>query len=288
MLPGLAVTGSTGEVGGRVARRLAEVGVSQRLLIRDVASSPDLPGAVPVAVSDYGNYDEMAAALSGAKDLFLVSFREAEDRLQQHLTAVDAAVAAGVERIVYLSFLDASADSTFKLGRQHFATEQHIEASGVAYVFLRSSLYTDFIPFFTGDDGVIRAPAADGKVSWVCRDDIADAVVAALGDESLRANRFENTGPEALDMTETAGLLTRVTGARIRYEVETEEEAWQSRRTSGAPEWEIEGWVSSYLAIANGELALVSSDIERLTGSTPVDAETFLRRNPRIWQHLAP
>ena len=285
-LPDLAITGARGAVGGRVAHRLAAAGVNQRLLVRDLASAPPLPGASPVEVSDYGDHGEMAAALDGVRTLFLVSFREARDRLDQHLRAVDAAVDAGVERIVYLSFLEASADSTFLLGRQHHATEQHIRDRGVGFTFLRSSFYADFVPFFTGDDGVIRAPAGTGGVSWICRDDIADTVVAAVQTDEYDGQALENTGPAALDFRETAAVLSRVSGRDISYVEETEEEAWESRRPSGAPEWEIAGWVSSYLAVANGELATVSDTVELLTGRPARGLESFLKDNPDLWAHL--
>jgi uncharacterized protein YbjT (DUF2867 family) len=286
-LPALAVTGSTGAVGGRVARRLADAGVGQRLVLRHPEQAPDLPGAVPVGVSDYGDFGAMIAALEGVEVLFLVSFREAEDRLQQQIRAVDAAMEAGVGRIVYLSFLGASLDSTFLLGRQHRATEEHIEERGIPHTFLRSSFYADFVPYFTGDDGVIRAPAGDGKVSWICRDDIADTVVAVLTGEGHVGEILENTGPAALDFHETAAVLSRVTGRSITYVEETEEEAWESRRPTGAPDWEIAGWVSSYLAVANGELSLVSDTVRRLTGRPARDLESFLMDNPDLWAHLA-
>jgi NAD(P)H dehydrogenase (quinone) len=286
-LPDLAITGSTGAVGGRTAQRLADAGIAQRLLVRDPVQAPSLAGAVPVAISDYGDLDAMTGALAGVSTLFLVSFREADDRLQRHFRAVDAAASAGVERIVYLSFLEASADSTFALGRQHFATEEHIRETGLGFVFLRSSFYADFVPYFTGDDGVIRAPAGDGRVSWISRDDIADTVAAAVQTEEFDGQALENTGPAALDFYETAAILSEVTGREISYVEETVEEAWDSRRPTGAPDWEIEGWVTSYLAIGNGELSTVSDTVERLTGHPPVDVGTFLRSNPGLWTHLA-
>jgi NAD(P)H dehydrogenase (quinone) len=285
-LPKLAITGATGAVGGKVARQLAESGASQRLIVRDPATAPELPGAVPVGASDYGNYDEMVKALEGVDTLFLVSFREAEDRLERQFRAVDAAVAAGVDRLIYLSFLNASPHSTFLLGQQHFATERYIRERDLSFVFLRSGFYADFVPFFTGDDGVIRAPAGDGAVSWICRDDIADTVVAALQTDKYDGEALENSGPEALDFHQTADILTRVTGRKISYVEETEEEAWESRRLTGAPDWEIAGWVSSYLAVANGELALVADTVDRLTGHPPRDLESFLADDPHLWSHL--
>lgn len=286
-LPELAITGVTGAVGGRVAAQLAERDIPFRMVVRDLDSAPALAGAAAVAASDFGAGDEMVRALDGAGTLFLVSGREAEDRLERHRTAVDAARRAGVERIVYLSFLGAAADSVFALGRQHFATEQHIRSSGARHTFLRDSLYADFVPFFAGEDGVIRGPAGNGAVSWITRDDIADSVVAVLTQQGHDGMAYDITGPEALTLAETAAVLGRVTGRSISYHEETVDEAWESRRPTGAPDWEIEGWVSSYLAIAAGEMAGVSDAVGRLTGHPPQALEPFLRANPELWSHLA-
>jgi uncharacterized protein YbjT (DUF2867 family) len=99
----LALTGVTGALGGRVAATLATVDddVVLRLVVRDARRAPALPGAQVVEVpGGYADGPGLAAALAGAHTLFLVSAAEAEDRLAQHLTAVDAAAAAGVERVV--------------------------------------------------------------------------------------------------------------------------------------------------------------------------------------------
>ena len=64
----LAITGSTGQLGGRVARRLADAGVPQRLLVRDPARAPQLPGATAVRAS-YGDADAVRAALEGTLPL---------------------------------------------------------------------------------------------------------------------------------------------------------------------------------------------------------------------------
>ena len=69
---------------------------------------------------------------TGADTVFLIPAAEAADRVEHHRTAVDAAVAAGVPRIVYLSFLNAAPDATFTLARDHWATEEHIRAPGLA------------------------------------------------------------------------------------------------------------------------------------------------------------
>ena len=98
----IAVTGATGALGGRVAARLAGAeGTGLRLVVRDASRAPDLPGAE--VVENPGGYADgagFAAAPAGVHTVYLVSAAEAEDRLSQHHTAVDAAAAAGVQRIV--------------------------------------------------------------------------------------------------------------------------------------------------------------------------------------------
>jgi hypothetical protein len=116
----IGVTGSTGQLGGRVATRLAKLGqppgYPQRLLVRNLARAPQLPGAEIVQAS-YEGGPSMRAALSGVQTLFLVS-GYGQTRLKKHHSAINAAIAAGVERIVYTSFLAAAPLATFTHSRE--------------------------------------------------------------------------------------------------------------------------------------------------------------------------
>jgi NAD(P)H dehydrogenase (quinone) len=218
-VPGLtAVTGATGELGGRVARRLADRGIAQRLVVRDPSRAPQLEDAEVAQIKGYGDRDSVRAALEGVETLFLVPAEESLDRIEQHKTTVDAAIDAGVERIVYLSFVGASPDNTFTLGRHHWATEEHIRERGVPFVFPRMNLYMDFIPFFAGEDGVIRGPADEGRVAAVLRDDLADVAAEILSDPAAHEGAsYDLTGPEALTLAQIAEILTRVGGKPVRF-----------------------------------------------------------------------
>ncbi|HKH18477.1 MAG TPA: SDR family oxidoreductase [Solirubrobacteraceae bacterium] len=273
----IAVTGATGYVGGRVARLLAERGVEQRLIVRDPARAPELPGAEVRAASGYGAGAELRAALQGATTLFLVPAAESADRVEQHKTAIDSAVAAGVERIVYLSFVGAAPTATFTLARHHWATEEHIRAAGVRFTFPRMNMYLDFMPQMVGHDGVIAGPAGDGRAALVARDDVADVVAAILTGEGHDGRTCDVTGREALSLADVAAQLSELWGKPIAYRPETIEEAWASRMSYGAPDWEVEGWVTSYAAIAAGELEAVSDTVERLAGHRPMTLGEYVR-----------
>ncbi len=269
----IAVTGATGAVGSRLAARLAEAGVRQRLVVRDASRAPDLPGAEVRQAGGYGARDEMRAALEGVRTLFLIPAAEAPDRVDQHRTAVDAAVEAGVGQIVYLSWFDAGPDTTFTLGRDHWHTEEHVRATGLPWTFLRMNLYMDFIPGMVGEDGVIRGPAGDGRLSAILRDDVAAAAAAVLQrPDEHEGQTYDLTGPSAFSLAEAAELMG------VRYHDETDEEAFASRADFGAPEYEVRGWVSSYWAIREGSLERVSPDVERLTGRAPTSLAEYLRR----------
>lgn len=276
----IAVTGVTGGVGGRVARRLAAAGVRQRLLCRDPARAPELPGAT-TAPAEFGDPASVQAALADARTLFLVSASEDANRVQLHTGAVDAAVAAGVERIVYLSFVAAGPRATFTFARDHWHAEQHIAGTGLAYTFLRDNLYQDVLPYFAGSEGVIRGPAGDGRFGAVARDDIADVAAAVLRSSGEHDGAsYDLTGPAAISMAEVAEELTRASGRPVRYHAETLPEAYASRAQFGAPEWEVAGWVTSYAAIATGELDVVSSTVADLAGHPPISFAEFLAANP--------
>jgi uncharacterized protein YbjT (DUF2867 family) len=275
-----AVTGSSGRLGGRIARRLAAAGVPQTLLVRTPARAPELPGATAVPGA-YGDHDAVLRALRPTDRVLMVSAPESPDRVRQHRTFVDAAAEAGVAHLVYISFYGAAPDATFTLARDHWHTEQHIRASGVPFTFLRDNLYADFMPALAGGDGVIRSPAGDGRVAVVAQDDIADAATAVLRDPDPQAGRVhELTGPRSLTLTEVAETITRVTGRPVTYLPETSEEAYASRAGYGAADWQLDAWVSTYTAIADGSLATVTTAVEDLTGHPATPLEQVLRAEP--------
>ncbi|MFI7535043.1 SDR family oxidoreductase [Streptosporangium sp. NPDC049376] len=274
----IAVTGVTGRLGGRVAARLAAAGTGQRLVVRDPARAPRLDGA-QVARADFADGEAARQALDGIETLLMVSASEAPDRVAQHRAFVDAAVAAGVGHLVYVSFYGAAPDATFTLARDHWATEEHIRATGVPFTFLRDNMYADLLPLMAGQDGVLRGPAEDGRVSVVALDDIADAAVAVLGSPGEHAGAtYDLTGPEAITLEEAAAIITEVTGRPVTYHRETVEEAYRSRAHYGAPDWEVDAWVSTYTAIAKGELAGVGDAVPRLTGHPATPLATALAR----------
>jgi len=131
---------------------------------------------------------------------------------------------------------------------------------------LRDNFYADFVPLMVGEDGAIRGPAGDGRASVVARDDVADVAVRVLLEGGQHDGQtYGLTGPEALSLHEMAALLS-TPDRPVTYVNETLEEAYASRAVYGAPDWQVDAWVSTYTAIARGDAEVVTGDVERVTG----------------------
>lgn len=275
--PRLAVTGVTGTVGRLTAAALADAGVEFRMLARTPSKAPHLPGTVTLECA-YGDAAQARTALAGVSTLFMVSAAENAERLREHYAFVDAAAEAGVEHIVYTSFFGAAPDATFTLARDHYATEQRIRETGMAFTFLRDNLYLDFVEYMVGDDGVIRGPAGDGRAAMVARADVARVAAAVLQHPEQHAGAtYDLTGPEELTMAEVAETLSRGLGRAVSFHDETVGEAYESRKRWDAPAWQYDAWVSTYTAIRAGELAGVSDAVERITARAPLSLAELLR-----------
>src|SRR5215211_314369 len=283
----IAVTGATGGLGGRVARALAARGQALRLVVRDASRAPEL--GAEVAEAEYRDGAAMRTAFDGAETVYLVSGSESADRVAEHFSAVDAAATAGVKRVVYVSFMGAAPDAVFTFARDHAATEERIRAAGLRHAFLRSCMYAEYVPVFASADGVIRGPAGEGRAAFVGRDDVADLAAAVLADpEPHDGSTYDVTGPAALTLDEAAAILSEAAGREVVYERETLEEARESRRPSGAPEWAVEGWVTSYVALPAGMLEPPSDTVERILGRPPRTLADVLREHPESLAHLRP
>ncbi len=282
--PTLAVTGSTGWLGGLVARDLADRGVAQRLLVRDVARAPELPGSVAARCS-YRDTTAARAALEGVETLFMVSAAENADRLDEHRAFVDAAAAP---ECAMSSTCPSSAPLPMRRSRSPGTTPPPRSTSaGPAWrgrSCATTSTSSSWITWSaTTGSSAVRRPTVRAAV--VAHDDIARVAVAVLLDPASHAGAtYDLTGPEALTFAEMAETITEVTGREVRFHDETLEEAYASRAVYGAPDWQVDAWVSTYTAVAAGELDGVSGDVERLTGRRPISLRQYLeaRATPAV------
>ena len=277
-MPKIAVTGVTGNLGGMVSRLCKKNGIEVRNLARNVEKAEKL-GFSNVFKSNYDKSGDTVKSLEGIEVLFMVSGSENPNRVQQHKDFIDAAKIAGVSHVIYLSFYNASKNSIFTLGRDHYATEEYIKENGFKYTFLRDNFYADFFVDLCREYGEIKGPAGNGKVSAVVRSDVSEVAAKILENPGKWENQTLNmTGPEELSMDEIVKAVSEYFGKEIKYIEETVEEAYESRKIWKAEQWEYDSWVSTYTAIAENEQSGISNDIEKVLGRKATSLAEYLKK----------
>lgn len=273
----IALTGVTGNLGAIVSKLCRENGIKVRNLARNKEKAEKM-GFSDVFKSNYDKSEDTIKSLEGIDVLFMVSGSENPNRVQQHKDFIDAAKIAKVSHIIYLSFYNASKNSVFTLGRDHYATEEYIKESGFKYMFLRDNFYADFFVALCKEYGEIKGPAGNGKVSAVVRSDVSEVVSKILENPEKWENQTLNmTGPEELTMEEITEIASKHLGKEIKYIDETVEEAYESRKIWKAEQWEYDSWVSTYTAIAEGEQSGISNDIEKILGRKATSLIEYLK-----------
>ncbi|GED83185.1 NAD(P)H-binding protein [Streptomyces sp. 6-11-2] len=272
----VAVTGVTGALGSRIAARLAGQRVPQLLVGRDPGRLPELPGAERRGPAAYGDASAMRTALEGASTLILVSGHRTGHRLEEHATAVEAAMAVGVNRVLYVSLVGAAPTATYLNARDQWLTERFLAGAGIRHTVLRAGFYTSTPAALADEEFVVSGPATTGRAAFVTHEDIAAVIAAVALDEGPHSQHdgaiLEITGPQALTLDEAVTRIAAATGRPYRYEPETLEEAFSRRWRRGMSGEQIETWISWYQAIERGEISMVTDVVPRLTGSpaTPI------------------
>lgn len=273
----IGITGVTGKLGSKVAQLISEQGISARHLARNPQRAALYDNAELVQVA-FENSLEAVEALKGIDVLLMVSASESPNRLQQHFAFLDAAHEAGVKHIVYTSFYNAATEATFTLARDHAKTEKYIKERGFTYTFLRDNFYLDFFLDLCLNNGEIRGPAGNGRVSAVARQDVSEVATTILAKPDKWKNQLLNmTGPADLSMADIVHFVSEQKGEIIPYIDESIEEAYASRKAWPAQDWEYDAWVSTYTAIKEGKQAGVSSDIERVLGRPATSLEQLVK-----------
>ena len=188
----IVITGAGGHVGGLIADRLAERGLRHDSSHASRRGCPSAP--VPRSSGSTASrtpLQSLPRSVRAIESSWSRCTRPVEDRTRQHRAFVDVAVAAEVGQLVYLSCLGAGPEAVFLHGRSHGATEAMVRESGLPFTIVRMSMWTDDIPNWFDPDGVIRAPAGDGRISFTYRPEIASVIAATLTEEGHEGQVYD-------------------------------------------------------------------------------------------------
>jgi NAD(P)H dehydrogenase (quinone) len=215
----IAVTGATGHLGrlAIAAIRARDPGAAVIALARDTARAADL--GVPARTADYTRPDTLATAFAGVDTLVLISSSSFDDRAGDHARVIDAAVAAGIGRIIYTGILKGPA-SPMLIAQDHIATEAKLAATGLPVTILRNGWYTENYTGSLGGAlgaGAVIGSAGTGRISGAARADYAEAIAVTALDAGHAGKAYELAGDTAFTMAGYAAEVSRQTGRTIPY-----------------------------------------------------------------------
>ena len=212
----ILITGATGHIGSELIAALLP---AQAGHIRVLTRNPDavFPDGTQKIVADLGDSD-LAPVLDGVHAVFLLT--DGLNIAAHDHRLIDAALQAGVERIVKLSVRSVGHDATDPITTWHRAGEEAIRDSGIGWTFLRPTALMsnalNWAPMIAADQ-VVHAPFAAGRAAVVDPADIAAVAAASLTDDGHNHRVYALTGPEPLSPTDQVAILSQVLGRDLHY-----------------------------------------------------------------------
>ena len=274
------ITGASGHLGRLVIKHLLPFVPADQVVattrhpdqLADVAAL-----GVSVRYADFSDPATLPAAFAGATRLLILSTEAVGQRVPGHKAAIAAAVAAGVDHIIYTSAPQADPNAAHPILAEHGQTEQALAASGVPWTALRNNIYAEVLKGLTDMllvDGQLLIPEAQGKHSWVTREDCARAAAGALSGRLADSGPIDVSGPEALSFADVAQRLSALSGRSIPVQALPDDEIIARVIAKGAPA-DTAGFMVSMASWLASNLSTTPTDtVERASGSkaVPVDA----------------
>jgi uncharacterized protein YbjT (DUF2867 family) len=242
-------------------------------MVRDPRQAARFTGDVAVADLDDGT--AVARALEGVDAAYLVT-PSSEQAAERQNRFADAAVAAGVRRLVVLSQFAARPDSPVRFLRWHAEVEAHVRALGLDHTVLRPNLYLQGLFAFAGTvrQGWFAAPVGGAAVSAIDTRDIADTAAVVLTSPGHAGRTYTLTGPRAVTHDEIARAISDATGQGVTFHDSTPDQ-FTAALTGLLPPWQLAGLVEDYAHYARGEAAEVHTSVADVTGHRPRDLVEF-------------
>lgn len=273
----IVITGTTGQVGGEVLRRLVQRDIPVRALVRDPAKAEAVRrSGVETVEGDFAEPETLDRALEDADAMFL-QCANVPEQVELESNAVDAAVRAGVRRVVKLSILGAETGSPVPFRDWHGRIEERLKDSRAEFTMLRPNFFMQGLPGLVGGDGNIYAPTGDGRVGWVDLCDVAVVAARTLTEERHEGKTYTITGPESLSLAEVADKLSEAAGREIRHIDVSSEAAREGMVSSGMSEWFAEALLTLFAAIRRGGLDAVTDTVSSVGRVEPRPVASYAR-----------
>jgi uncharacterized protein YbjT (DUF2867 family) len=163
--------------------------------------------------------------------------------------------------------------------RSHRQVAIHLDAVGLPVTYLAPALYMEnFLAAAETirEDGVISAPAGQGRVGFVAASDVADVAARVLTSQGHEDTTYVPTGPAALGYAEVAASVSAVFARQVGYEDQPPGEARELMLSAGLTPWETDGNLELFEWIRNGGADTLTAAVREVTGADPRPIEDWL------------
>lgn len=275
----ILLTGATGKTGSETAKALAARGVKARALVRDANKAAALKAAgLEIAVGDATDAASVSKALAGCEKL-LILLPNSQRQLELEKQMVDLAKAAGVRHVVKMSSMEAVAGSTTPIPQGHWAAEEYIRKSGLAWTMMKPNFFMDnFLASARSikENKSFALPMGNGTTAMADARDIGAATAEVLAGKGHEGKSYEITGPELLTFHQAAERFSEVLGTKITY-IPADPEAYLGILKKVLAEWHANAVSQLFREIAEGVTPHVTDTFQKLVGRPPISLTQFIR-----------
>lgn len=278
-----AINAASGGLGGAIAQATAQLLGKENVIA--VARTPEKAAhlGLETRAGDYNDKDQLTEAYKGADVVLLVSSNAPpSERVAQHKNVIEAAIAAGVKRLVFTSIAGGIRGGTFSpIVKTMQETEILLENSDIDWTIGRNGLYIE--PDFEYVNKYIEAgkivnSAGDALCAYTSREELGAAYAHIIATEGHRSKIYNLTGP-AITQQALVDIINEMYGANITYEAMTVE-AYEQDRVAELGEYMGKIISGIYEAIHKGDFD-VDSDFEALLGRPHETVRAFFEKHKK-------
>ena len=238
----IVVFGATGDQGSAQVRALTRAGHDPVAVSRKPRPWTVDNKSIETFAADYGDLAGLAKAVQGSDAVFLnlpsTSFQAAEPLIAAAVAIARASAASpATQSLIFNTSLPVPSEKRgFAAQDARHEMRRSIFASGIAAVSIEPVVFLDNLlkgwawPSIQQHNRIVYAHKETLDVSWICHDDLAALMIAALERPQLAGRSFAVGGAQTVRLPELAQILCQAWNRPLTWESQSIDDFCQRMR----------------------------------------------------------